>query len=52
MDFEKICSVLCYVLGAIFFVVALFGAWPHFFTMSVCFAAGILISEDEASYTE
>ncbi len=51
MDFEKICSIVCYVLGAVFFFIALFGAWPHFFTMSMCLATGFLASENITSHT-
>ncbi len=51
IDLEKICSIACYVVGLVFFIIALFGAWPHFFTMSVCFATGILASENKTSHT-
>ncbi len=52
MELEKIFSVACYGVGAVFFFIALFGAWPHFFTMSICLASGILISEDRKSATD
>ncbi len=52
MDAEKICSILCYVVGAVFFLIAVFGSWPHFFTMSVCFASGLLIAENKKSATD
>ncbi len=51
MNIEKICSFACYALGLVFLIIALFGTWPHFFTMSVCFASGLLIADEEASRT-
>ncbi len=50
-DFEKICSIACYTVGLVFFFIALFGVWPHFFTMSICFATGFLASENQTSRT-
>ena len=47
MEIENIFSAACYITGAVFLVIALFGAWPHLFTMSICFATGILVSEDK-----
>ena len=47
MEIENILSAACYITGAVFLVIALFGAWPHLFTMSICFATGILVSEDK-----
>ncbi len=43
---EKICSIVCFVAGTIFLLIALFGAWKYFLTMGICYAAGILVSED------
>ncbi len=51
MDIERVCSLACYALGLVFFVIALFGSWPHFFTMSICFASGLLIADEESSRT-
>ncbi len=51
MELEKICSAACYVAGAVFMLVAIFGFWPHVFTMSVCFATGFLVSEEQSSRT-
>lgn len=48
---EKILSGLCFIAGAVFFFIALLGAWRYFFTMAFCFAGGILISENETSRT-
>ncbi len=52
MKIERVCSIACYLTGSVFFIVALFAAWPHFFTMSVCVAAGLLIAEDQSSATD
>lgn len=52
MELEHIMSAICYAAGAVFLVIALLGAWPHFFTMSICFATGILVSEDKGHHTK
>ena len=44
---EKICSIACFVVGAVFLIVALLGAWRHLFTMSVCIAVGLLAKEEK-----
>ena len=44
---EKICSIACFIVGALFLIVALLGAWRHLVTMSVCVAVGILAKEDK-----
>ena len=44
---EKICSIACFIVGAVFFVVALFGVWRHLLTMSVCVAVGLLAKEEK-----
>ncbi len=51
MDLEKICSIACYLLALVFFVIAICVYWPHFFTMSVCLATGVLVAENESSRT-
>ncbi len=51
LDFEKICSIACYVLGLVFFIIAVCGNWPHFITMGMCFSTGILASENISSHT-
>lgn len=48
---EKVLSAMCFVAGAVFFIIALLGAWRFFFTMAFCFAGGILISENETGRT-
>jgi len=42
----RLISILCYVAGTIFLLAAIFGAWRYFFTMGICYAAGLLVSED------
>ena len=44
---ERICSIICYIAGTVFLVLAILGFWRHLFTMSICFAAGILAKEDK-----
>ncbi len=51
VDLEKICSIACYLLGVVFFIIAICGYWPHFFTMSMCFCTGFMVSENITSHT-
>lgn len=44
---EKICSIACFIAGAVFLVIALLGVWRHLFTMSVCVAVGLLAKEEK-----
>ncbi|MBQ8810935.1 MAG: hypothetical protein IJZ70_01310 [Bacteroidales bacterium] len=44
---EKICTVACVLVGTIFLIVALFGAWRHLITMTVCYAAAVMISDEK-----
>lgn len=43
---ERIVSISCHVAGTLFMLLAILGAWRYFFIAGVCYAAGILISED------
>lgn len=43
---EKVCAALCFLAGAVFLVVAVFGAWRYFFLMGLCLLVGIMIYED------
>lgn len=45
MSLENVCSLLCFLAGAVFFVMALFGPWRYFFLMGVCVITGIMIYE-------
>ena len=42
---ERICSNILFAVGTVFLFMALFGAWRYFFTMGICYAAGILFRE-------
>ena len=44
---EKICSIACYAIGVVFFIIALLGAWRHLFTVGACIAVGLLASEEK-----
>ena len=46
LKMEKICSIVCFVAGTVFLLIALFGSWKYFLTMGICYAAGILVSVD------
>jgi len=46
LTLEKICSLLCFLAGAVFLVMALFGSWRYFFLMGVCTVVGVMIYED------
>ncbi len=49
MKLEKILSIVCYVAGVTFLIIALLGSWQYLFTTSLCFATGFLVSEDAKS---
>ncbi len=49
MTLEKVCSLLCFLAGAVFLVMALFGPWRYFFLMGVCTIVGVMIYEEPAS---
>ena len=42
---EKFCTYFCLTLGTIFLVLALFYASKFFFTMGVCYATAVLVTE-------
>ena len=42
---ERICSIILFAVGTVFLFMALVGAWRYFFTMGICYAAGILFRE-------
>ncbi len=43
---EKVIAIICFVAGTAFLLAAIFIAWRYFFTMGICYAAGILVNED------
>lgn len=47
LSLEKVFSTICFLAGMAFFIAAILGLWRHFFTMGLCFAVGIMISEDQ-----
>ena len=47
LTLENIFSAICFIAGTIFLIVAISGLWRHFFTMGLCFAVGIMISDEE-----
>ena len=49
MEVGKVCSVICYITGTVFLVIALFGLLRHLFTMGICYATGIMMAEDESA---
>lgn len=42
---ERICSIILFTAGTVFLLMTLFGAWRYFFTMGICYAAGLLFRE-------
>ena len=51
LSLEKVFSAICFIAGLAFFIVAVFGLWRHFFTVGLCIAVGVMIS-DEGSSTD
>lgn len=49
MTLEKVCSLLCFLAGAVFLVIAIFGPWRYFFLMGVCTIVGVMIYEEPES---
>ena len=49
LSLEKVFSAICFIAGLAFFIVAVFGLWRHFFTMGLCIAVGVMISDEESS---
>ena len=49
LSLEKIFSIICFIAGSAFLVIAILGLWRHFFTMGLCFAVGIMMSDDKPS---
>ena len=49
LSLEKVFSAICFIAGLAFFIVAVFGLWRHFFTMGLCIAVGVMISDEEPS---
>ena len=43
---EKVLAAICFLSGIACLIVALLGLWRHFFTMGLCFAVGVMISDE------
>lgn len=46
LTLEMVLSAICFLAGIAFLVAALMGTWRHFVTMGLCFAIGIMITDD------
>lgn len=44
-NMERVFSIIFFVTGTVFLVMALVCGWRYFFTMVVCYAAGLLVKE-------
>jgi hypothetical protein len=49
LTLEKVLSAICFLAAMAFLVAALFGIWRHLFTMGLCVAIGVMISDEESS---
>lgn len=49
LTLEKVLSAICFLAALAFLVAALFGIWRHLFTMGLCVAIGVMISDEESS---
>lgn len=52
MSMEKICSMICLLVGTVFLVMALFGAWRYFFTMGLCYAVAVMVYDDNKEHKD
>jgi len=43
---EKVLSLICFLAGITFLIVALMGTWRYYITMGLCFAIGVMISDE------
>lgn len=46
LTLEMVFATICFLAGLAFLVAALLGLWRHFFTMGLCFAVGIMMTDD------
>ena len=44
---EKVLSTICFLAGTAFMIAAVMGLWRHFFTMTICYATAVLVSEEK-----
>ena len=45
LTLEKVLSVICYLAALAFLVAALLGVWRYLYTMGICIAVGVMISD-------
>ena len=43
---EKVLSLICFLAGVALLIVALMGTWRYYITMGLCFAIGVMISDE------
>ena len=43
---EKVLSLICFLAGVAFLIFAIMGAWRYYITMGLCFAIGVMISDE------
>lgn len=43
---EKVLSLICFIAGVAFLIVAIMGTWRYYITMGLCFAIGVMISDE------
>jgi len=48
---ETILAAICFLAGLAFLVAAILGLWRHFFTMGLCFAIGVMISDNPSRHS-
>ena len=43
---EKVLSLICFLAGVAFLIFAIMGTWRYYITMGLCFAIGVMISDE------
>ena len=46
MTLEKGSSLVCFTMGTVFLILALCGPWKYYVTMSLCYLAAFIVTED------
>jgi len=46
LTLEKVLASICFLAGIAFLIVALLGMWRHYIMMGLCFAVGVMISDE------
>lgn len=47
LTIEKVLSTICFLAALAFLVAALMGVWRHLFTMGLCIAVGIMMTDED-----